>query len=142
MSDCCDTLSESKPKTLKRECPVCSQLSLNVQKKTILHHLKEAWNCDLGNEDYFYCRTENCDVIYFSEKNKTLCKKDLRTSIGIKEQDDNALICYCFGVNKSKAASEKKIKDFVIAQTKESNCTCETSNPSGRCCLKDFPKFK
>ena len=154
MSDCCATSgeseneneNESKPKTLKRECPACHQLCLNVQTKTILHHLKEAWNYDLSDENYFYCRTKSCDVVYFSNdgngNEKTLLKTDLRTAIGIKEQDDNTLICYCFGINKAEAVTDKKIKDFVIAQTKESNCTCETTNPSGRCCLKDFPKFK
>ena len=149
MSDCCGTSGEgeceieSKPKTLKHECPACHQLCLNVQTKTILHNLREAWNYDLSDKHYFFCRTESCDVVYFSDDSNgmTLRKKDLRTSIGIKEQDGNAIICYCFGVNKTKAA-DKKIKDFVIAQTKKSNCTCETTNPSGRCCLKDFPKFK
>jgi len=147
MSDCCDTSSKSKTetkrKTLKHECPACHQLCLNVQTKTILHHLKEAWNYDLSDEQYFYCQTEDCDVVYFSDESngKTLRKKDLRTAIGIKEQDNKALICYCFGVNKSKA-TDKNIKDFVITQTKGANCTCETTNPSGRCCLKDFPKNK
>jgi hypothetical protein len=28
----------------------------------------------------------------------------------------------------------------VMAQTKAGLCSCDTSNPSGRCCLKDFPK--
>ena len=144
MPDCCDTSCESKPKTLKRECPACHQLCLNVQTKTILHHLREVWNYDLSDDLYFFCRTEDCDVVYFSDdgNGKTLRKTDLRTIIGIKEQDDDALICYCFGVNKTKATTDKKIKDFVIAQTKESNCTCETTNPSGRCCLKDFAKYK
>jgi hypothetical protein len=28
----------------------------------------------------------------------------------------------------------------VIEQTRLHNCACDVRNPSGRCCLKDFPK--
>ena len=28
----------------------------------------------------------------------------------------------------------------IVEQTKNARCSCETSNPSGRCCLKVFPK--
>ena len=142
MSVCSTSSCGIKAKTIKRECPVCRQLCLDVQKKTLLQHLKEAWLCNLKDEQYFFCRTKDCDIAYFSNKDKTFNKADLRTRIGIKEQDDNALICYCFGVKKAVAATNKKVKDFVVAQTKDSNCTCETTNPSGRCCLKDFPKFR
>ena len=44
----CSSSSCDKPKTVKRECPVCQQLCLDVQKKTILQHVKEAWLCDLS----------------------------------------------------------------------------------------------
>ena len=37
-------------------------------------------------------------------------------------------------------AANKEIKDFVIKSTKEKTCACTTRNPSGKCCLKDFPK--
>ena len=142
MSVCSTSSCSIKPKTVKRECPVCQQLCLNVQKKTILQHVKQAWLCKLSDEQYFFCRTKDCEVVYFSNKDIVLNKNDIRTRIGIKEQDDNSLICYCFGVDKAVAATQESVKDFVVAQTKESSCTCETTNPSGRCCLKDFPKFK
>lgn len=139
----CNTSSCSiKSKTVKQVCPVCNQLCLDVPKSTILQHLKQAWLRDLCDEQYFFCRTSDCDVVYFSNTNYIFKKIDVRTSIGIKEQDDTALICYCFGVNKAVAAKNKKAKDFIVAQTKNSTCSCETTNPSGRCCLKDFPKFR
>jgi len=143
MSDCCVSTSEqAKPKTVKRKCPSCEQLCLDVPRKTILQHIKEPWRRELSEQDYYFCRTPACVVIYFSNDDKTINQSELRTRIGIKERADDALICYCFGVNKVDAATKKEVKDFVIKQTKESNCSCETTNPSGRCCLKDFPKFK
>lgn len=142
MSDCCISSHESKSKTQKRECPACHQVALNVTKRTILQHIKKVWCYEFSDNQYFFCRTEDCDVVYFSEKDETINKAGIRTLIGIKEQDDNALICYCFGVNKAVASTDKRAKDFVVEQAKESTCTCETNNPSGRCCLKDFPKSK
>lgn len=142
MSDCCASTCESKPKVRKCECPVCHQVALDVSIRTMMQHMKEVWRYNFSDKTYFYCRTKGCDVVYFTEVGERLNKVDIRTHIGIKEQEDSALICYCFGVSKAVAAMKREVKDFVIKQTKESTCACETSNPSGRCCLKDFPKFK
>ena len=142
MSDCCTSSSGSQSKTLKRECPACKQIALGVPIRTMLHHIKDVWLYRLSGEQYYFCRTQDCDVVYFEENGEILSKADIRTRIGIKEQDDNTLICNCFGINKAVAATDKKAKEFVVKQTKESSCACETANPSGRCCLKDFPKFK
>lgn len=149
MSACCVASSESesegvsgsKPKTQKRVCPVCEKIALDVTKRTMLQHINNAWLHTLKDEQYFYCRTKDCNVVYFSENDEVINKDNVRTHIGIKEKSDSALICYCFGVSKA-AADNEDIKNFVIKQTKESNCACEIANPSGRCCLKDFPKFK
>lgn len=140
MSDCCGSTCETKLKSSKLACPVCHQVALDVPTRTMMQHIKDVWQYDFIAEQYYFCRTEYCDVVYFTENGQCLNKADIRTRIGIKEQDDSALICYCFGVSKAAAATNKEVKDFVVKQTKESTCTCETANPSGRCCLMDFPK--
>jgi len=141
MPVCCASTVENKTKNNKLPCPECDQNGLVVNKKTILQHIKNPWMSKLDAEVYFFCRNAECDVVYFSARNETFNKKNLRTQIGIKEQNDEALICFCFGVNKAVAAADKSVKEFVIAQTKHAVCACETANPSGRCCLKDFPKI-
>lgn len=143
MPDCCTSKSEHKPVTLKQTCPVCGQAALEVSTRTMLQHIKDVWRYKFSEEAYYFCRTEDCDVIYFTKKSgEKLIKAEIRTTIGIKEQDDSSLICYCFGVSKEMAATDKTAKEFVIKQTKESTCACETANPSGRCCLKDFSRLK
>jgi hypothetical protein len=59
--------------------------------------------------------------------------------VGIKEAAADALLCYCYGVTRAVALSDTAARAFVVAQTRRGLCSCETSNPSGRCCLKDFP---
>lgn len=146
MSDCCGATCQSEteatPKTRKQACIVCGQVALDVSTRTMLQHIKDVWRHALSEEQYYFCRTEDCDVVYFTRNGEKLGKTDIRTRVGIKEQDDSTLICYCFGVNKVVAATDKEVKEFVIKQTKESTCACETANPSGRCCLKDFAKFE
>ncbi|MDH5516258.1 MAG: hypothetical protein OEY36_00390 [Gammaproteobacteria bacterium] len=147
MSDCCSTQNQTMPepkhKSDKQLCPVCANKCLSVEIKTMLQHIKSPWQYSLtGQQPFFYCSSALCDVVYFSTDGTAINKPDIRQEIGVKEKNDNALICFCFGVTKAQAASDKKIKEFVVNQTRLSLCACDTSNPSGRCCLKDFPTFK
>lgn len=88
---------------------------------------------------YFFCDDTACDVVYFGDDGSTLLKSQLRTQVGLKEASGDAPLCYCFGISKRDFANDPATRDFVVAQTKAGRCSCETSNPSGRCCLKDFP---
>jgi len=108
----------------------------------MMQHIKEVWRYSFRDETYYFCRTPDCHVVYFTESGECLNKASIRTRIGIKENDESGLICFCFGVSKAIATTDREAKDFVVKQTMGSTCACETANPSGRCCLKDFPKFK
>jgi len=152
MTDCCTADSNvdggvaskvdsaAKPKTSSWACPRCGQRCHAVAVKTMLHHVKQIWTNRLTEQQYYYCHAAGCDVVYFAKQSNIFTKDEIRTLIGTKEQSEDALICFCFGVSKGVAAEDKNVKDFVIKQTKASLCSCATSNPSGRCCLKDFPK--
>ena len=144
MSDCCSGSKSStdvkKSHPRKKACPLNQHEYALVEIKTILHHLAESWNADLKQQAYYYCNDPECDVAYFAEDGSTIKKSQLRTNLSSKDKNQ-ALICYCFGVSMADAKDNPEIKNFVIQQTKVGNCSCETSNPSGRCCLKDFPKI-
>lgn len=141
MTECCSSKCEDKSKIARLDCPGCGQKCLSVSAKTILHHIKKPWMHMLTEQQYYYCGAPVCDVVYFAKSTDVITKSDIRTRIGVKEKSYDALICFCFGVNKKEAASNANAKDFVIRQTKASMCSCDTANPSGRCCLKDFPKY-
>lgn len=90
---------------------------------------------------FFFCDDPSCDVVYFGDDGSTILKQQLRTGVGVKEAGDNALLCYCFGVSRRDFQLDPSTRDFVVVQTKTGLCSCDTRNPSGRCCLKDFPKL-
>jgi len=142
MPSCCSSPSEKKSKTSKRDCPTCGQQSLSVSLKTMLHHIKQPWTYHFTDEQFYFCPNTGCDVVYFSVTNKIIAQSCIRTYHQDEILLNDELVCFCFGVKKSEATVNKDIKDFVIEQTWQSMCSCEYANPSGRCCLKDFPKFK
>ncbi len=139
MNDCCSqTGLESKiPKKLA--CPINQREYVQVPLKTLLHHIKEPWKYILKEQGYYFCNAEDCDVSYFAEDGLIINKSELRTPLSEKEKFEEKMICYCFGVSLVDAKRNPAIKAFVMQHTKLGNCACETSNPSGRCCLKDFP---
>jgi hypothetical protein len=57
------------------------------------------------------------------------------------------LICYCFKHSKQELhdaiqkGNEKEILDNIKVKMKDPGCFCETSNPSGKCCLSDLNTF-
>lgn len=137
MSDCCSGSTASFPR--RQTCPENQLEYILVPLKTVLHHIKHSWQVNLKDQGYYFCNDPECDVVYFAEDQTVIKKSELRTKIATKEKDETSLICHCFGVSKADAKNNPKIKSFVIEQTKNNMCSCDTSNPSGRCCLKDFP---
>jgi hypothetical protein len=137
MTNCCNTSQAVQPK--KHVCPVNGKPCSEVSVGTVMHHINQPWNYPLSDQAYFFCDDPDCEVVYFSQDNTTIKTDSLRTKVGIKEQTEKALICYCFGINRQQSKSSPWAKAFVIEQTKNHRCSCNTSNPSGRCCLKDFP---
>jgi hypothetical protein len=108
--------------------------------RTISHHIREPWAWVPTAARYFFCKDPECEVVYFGDDGSTISKSQLRTPLGVKERADDSLLCHCFGVRKIDAQLDSSIRDFVAAKTKAGMCSCETSNPSGQCCLADFPR--
>ena len=140
MNDCCEQKTSNRTPPQRFRCPVNGKEYGPVGLKTILHHLAEPWKKGLGGQSYYFCTDKDCEVVYFGLDNSVIPKSELRTCVGIKEQHPERLVCYCFGVSYAVAVSDGVVVDFVKEKTKQSLCSCETSNPSGHCCLKDFPK--
>lgn len=140
MSDCCSSSGcDSTPPTRGR-CPVDGLEYSEVSVRTILHHLKAPWAWAPTARHYYFCDASDCDVAYFGDDQSVVLKSQLRTRIGVKEGAEHDLLCYCFGVSRADFERDPATKEFVMAQTRIGACSCETRNPSGRCCLKDFPK--
>lgn len=140
MSSCCSSSTCDSAHPNKGRCPVNGLEYSEVSVRTIAHHIKEPWAWAPSVKHYYFCDAPDCDVAYFGDDDSVVLKSRLRTRIGVKERTEHDLLCYCFGVSRADFEHDPATREFVIAQTEIGACSCETSNPSGRCCLKDFPK--
>ncbi len=140
MNLCCAAPTVENPLPKKRCCPVNGREYREVSARTIAHHIREAWNWQPTAQQYFFCDDPACDVVYFGDDGSTILKSALRSHPGVKDTADDALLCHCFGISRKDFRNDPSIRDYVLAQTKAGLCSCDTSNPSGRCCLADFPK--
>lgn len=142
MASCCSSLNGKTTHPNKHRCPVNGIEYAEVSARTITHHINNSWQWDNKGQRYFFCDDPNCDIVYFGDDDSVILKSQLRTKVGAKVVSDEAMLCYCFGVTKADALNDPSIKDFVVTQTKLGLCSCDTRNPSGRCCLKTFPRSK
>ncbi len=147
VSDCCSNKSavgQPVAETVKAGticCPECHQPGKSVETKT-LKQMVQPWHLELVNKPGFlFCRSADCDVVYFHPDGDRLRKPDVRVRVGLKETEDPVPICYCFGFTEAMAVEEIRdtgkctIPQRIAAEVKAGNCACEIRNPQGSCCL-------
>jgi len=138
MSSCC----KSTTQTGRTVCPACGQHCLPVSRQTMLHQIQAPQNQQIHAADYAFCANRRCSTGYVSA-NEVIPKSELRAF----QPGQPAMLCHCFDISEASyrtALSDgtaAAIKAFVIQQTKEKLCACESRNPSGRCCLAGFKQM-
>lgn len=140
MSDCCSTSCDTESFPKKHVCPANGQEYGQVSSTTIKHHIRAPWSWKQKNQGYYFCSDPDCPVVYFGQDDSVIEKAFVRTEVGVKEKSEDALVCYCYGITKSEAQNNPDTRQFVIEETRRKQCACESRNPSGKCCLADFPK--
>lgn len=130
---------------LLRDCLSCKGQSRLVALRTMLLTLKPEFFDQVGENQYRFCASPDCPVVYYSQKH-CFTKDDLRIRVGLKEKDGLIPLCYCFGFNEQDLREEIKAKGHttipqrITDLTKERMCACEERNPSGACCLGEVTK--
>lgn len=125
------------------QCPVCGAPGKPVQRITLDALLKPESRAKIPVQDEFcFCRTADCDVVYFQPHEALFRKEDLSVPVGLKEPaNPNAPVCYCFGWTPQKIHADIEtmghgtVIEQIKAQVKAGNCYCEVTNPQGSCCL-------
>ena len=74
------------------------------------------------------------------------CGKNRNNNDEVK-YDLDGLVCYCFKHSKKslfeviQLNEEEKIVNDIKKKMKDPGCFCESSNPSGKCCMADVMDF-
>jgi len=146
MADCCFTSTPVASATApsvkpKSACPVCGQPGKLVETKTLKHTVQPCHLERVNPPGFLFCRSADCDVVYFHPDGDCLRKPDVRPRVGLKETEDPVPLCYCFGFTEVMAVEEIwatgkcTIPQRITAEVKAGNCACEIRNPQASCCL-------
>ncbi len=147
-ADCCGesrVAENGRAAARTRACPACGHRAQSVAALTLLHQLRAPLNRELAEQPYWFCAEAACSTVYFGRDGVSYSAADLRAAVGQKSADPERLICYCFGITAARVEQERAedgasvSRRFVREQTRRGNCACELRNPSGKCCLRDFP---
>ncbi|MBI4972731.1 MAG: copper chaperone Copz family protein [Candidatus Omnitrophica bacterium] len=140
------------PKTINVNpsvCPGCSSKGHDVKVKTIKHWLVTHLVPEMPVIPFYFCKTRNCPVVYFSaDYSKKYTKGDIRYRIGFKENTPPMPVCYCFGVTEEMILKEiqetgkSSYSTWIAKEVKDGNCACDARNPKGRCCLGDIKRVE
>ena len=140
MSDCCSNTYGEPSVPSRCRCPINGKEYAAVSAITIKHHIRKPWRWLQKEQGYYFCTDPECAVVYFGEDGSVIEKSAVRTPVGLKAPSEESLLCYCFGVTAAEALANPELKEFVVEETRRNECACETRNPSGKCCLGEFPK--
>ncbi len=147
MSECCSTSKAdicSIPAAKPGFCPACGKKGKSVATLTVKSLVRDHTRVARSGS-YSFCRTPDCDVVYFSDVT-TFRKPDLKVRVGIKETEDPIPLCYCFDYSRAdirrdiEKLGSTKIPDEIKAEIEAGFCACEVKNPSGSCCLGDITR--
>ncbi|RMF58800.1 MAG: hypothetical protein D6743_17225 [Calditrichaeota bacterium] len=145
MSECCSIKPEADESLAV--CPECGQKGQPVLRMTVEHLLNEQALARLREGEFFFCRTPDCEVVYFSnDTGQVFTKQDVRVRVGRKEAEPPIPVCYCFDYTRERifeeirSTGQSSALPYITAKVKAGECSCEIKNPSGRCCLGDVKK--
>lgn len=140
MSDCCNSNTSLPPVAV---CPVNGQQYSAVSLRTVLHQIRQPWQQRLTAQRYYFCDDPDCEVVYFGNDQHVILRHQLRQIVGQKSTAPDKPICYCFDIRLTDILTQPHaagLKSYVTAHTGNAVCDCEIRNPSGKCCLRDFPR--
>jgi len=129
----------------RRTCVSCQGPSHSVTLKTMLLMLKPELLGQVGEQQYRFCASPECPVVYFSQERR-FTTDDVRVRVGIKETADPIPLCYCFGFYEQDVRAEIEnqghttIPQRISALIRDRMCACEERNPSGACCLGEVAR--
>ncbi|MGQ0612711.1 MAG: putative iron-sulfur cluster-binding metallochaperone [Planctomycetaceae bacterium] len=127
-------------------CPVAGKPGRRVAGATLRTLVRGERLPEVEAGEWFYCDLPDCDVVYFAADGRTLKKDALKVRVGAKEESPPHTVCYCFGHTAESIREEiertgqSTVAASITAKVKTGECSCETLNPKGSCCLGDINK--
>lgn len=122
-------------------CPVAGKPGKRVSPVTLRNLIRDERLPEVEGREWFYCDLPDCDVVYFAADGRSLLTDALKVRVGVKEKSPPHTVCYCFGhtvesIRKEvERSGQSSVVASIAAKVKAGECSCETMNPKGSCCL-------
>jgi len=142
--ECCQS-KEDKLELNKFKCPECGKEGDVVSLRTVKNLVKNSEIID-DEKKYYICKTENCNVVYYSSGSK-ISQENVKVPVRFKKDANPKILCYCANVTEEDVKQAvgkfgKQDLDKVLAYTNAmSKHNCEMENPTGKCCLGSIKAF-
>lgn len=122
-------------------CPVCRENGTFVKNITVRHMVLDELTEQVGNNDYFLCMNEECDVTYYNtESNTKFNKQQAKVPLWFKKDANPKYACYCSKVTEGQVIDAvlkdgvTDMKDVLKITGAMSKSQCQKKNPLGKCC--------
>ena len=121
-------------------CPICKGNGQEVNSKAVKHFVKDVLLNKIHVGKYFICLNEDCDVVYFNQREVIFRTTDIKIPIWFKKDADPKYICYCNQVTEQQIIDAvllqdaRNMKDIIKITGAMKNANCEINNPLGKCC--------
>ncbi len=127
-------------------CPACESKGKKVKRITLESLLTPDAALRIGEGQYRFCDSLDCDTVYFGDSGSTFSRSDLTVRVGVKEQTSPRHVCYCFDhtIEEIDMEVQETGQSTVLEDIKtrmKTACWCETMSPQGACCLGTVGKY-
>jgi len=145
MDCCCRGVATAEVSSQTAYC-ACGESGRIVAKQTVVHQLKNEKLQLVSDEEYRFCNSPDCEVVYYTGSGENFTVADLRELVTSKAKGDVRPLCYCFGFTEGDMrdeiaqTGETSIPAQVTQFIKDKLCACEIRNSSGVCCLGEINK--
>lgn len=145
---CCGNLGESSCEVEKNNfCPVCEKQGTLVKNITVKHMVLNELTEQIGDNDYYLCMNEECDITYYNTKfNVKFNKQQVKVPIWFKKDADPKYACYCSIVTEDQVIEAvvkhgaKTVKEVNAITGAMKNLLCKENNPLGYVVIRLFRK--
>lgn len=122
-------------------CPVCEKQGTLVKNITVKHLVLDELIEQVGDNDYFLCMSEECDIAYYhTESNMKFRREQVNIPLWFKKDANPKYACYCSKVTEEKVINAvlqggaTTMKEVLKITGAMSNSACQKKNPLGKCC--------
>lgn len=119
-------------------CPLTALPTMPVARSTVLGLVESV---DVPETPFGFCDVPTFQVVYVGANGVLIEKDQLKVRVGIKECSDPKPVCYCWNFDEHQIIKDfqqhgrSTIRSYIQDQVRAGHCHCESTNPSGHCCL-------